>query len=42
MFEDSIDARVTDMVIEIVKVGAWGLIWVSWQDVMLLLIFLQK
>ena len=29
MFEDSIDARVTDMVIEMVKVGAWGLIWVS-------------
>lgn len=29
LFEDSIDARETNMVIEMVKVGAWGLIWAS-------------
>ena len=35
LFEDSIDARETNMVIEMVKVAAWGLIWASLAHVML-------
>ena len=35
LFDDSIESRETNMIIEMVKVGSWALIWVSLARIML-------